>query len=122
MERTFFKEAISVSPPRLFMAIPQVTGESRPDGVLVERVDAKCWDWQNACAVNSETDQEVRAHSSTQPGSEGEAYLNLIRPFAQGCRALIVVCLQGSAEKLTELVNELPSWVARRIHIQVVYI
>jgi uncharacterized coiled-coil protein SlyX len=122
MERAFFKEAISVSPPRLFMAIPQLTGESRPDGVLVERVDAKCWNWQNACAVNSETDQEVRAHSSTQPGSEGEVYLNLIRPFAQGCKALIVVCLQDSAEKLTELVNELPSWVAKRIHIQVVYI
>jgi uncharacterized coiled-coil protein SlyX len=122
MERTFFREAISASPPRLFMAIPQVTGESRPDGVLVERVDAKCWDWQNACAVNFETDQEVRAHSSTQPGSEGEVYLNLLRPFAQGCKGLIVVCLQDSAEKLAELVNELPSWLARRIHIQVVYV
>jgi len=122
MQRAFFREAISASPPRLFMAIPQLTGESRPDGVLVERVDSKCWDWQNACAVNFETDQEVRAHSSTQPDKEGEVYLNLLRPFAQGCRALIVVCLQDSAEKLTELVNQVPSWLAKRIHIQVVYV
>ena len=122
MERQFFREAISASPPRLFMAIPQLTGESRPDGVLVERVDSKCWDWGNACAVNFETDQEVRAHSSTRPDNEGEVYLNLLRPFVQGCKGLIVVCLQDSEKKLTELVNELPSWLQKRINVQVVYV
>lgn len=124
MQLATFREAIYASPPLLYLAIPQVPGESRPDGVLVERVkkDSKCWDWQNACAVNCETDEEVRAHSSTVPGSEGETYLNLVRPFAQGCKGLIVVCLENSAEKLTKLVNELPSWLAKRIRIQVVYI
>jgi hypothetical protein len=122
MQLATFRDAISASPPMLYLAIPQVPGESRSDGVLVERVDSKCWDWRNACAVNIETDEEIRAHSSTKPDSEGETYLNLVRPFTQGCKCLIVVCLQDKAETLTKLVNELPTWLQKRIHVKVVYV
>lgn len=122
MQLALFREAISASPPLLCLAISQLPGQSRPDGVLAERVDSKCWKWQDASAVNLETDENVRAHSSTIPGSEGEVYLNLVRPFTAGCKGLILVCLQDSAEKLTQLVNELPSWLGKRIRIQVVYI
>jgi len=124
MQLAIFKEAVSGSPPLLYLSIPQIAGESRPDGVLVERVkkDSKTWDWQNAYAVNYETSEEVRAHSSAVPGKEGETYVNLVRCFTQGCKNLVVVCLQDKAETLTKLKNELPTWLQKRIHIQVVYV
>ena len=119
MQLALFKDAISASPPLLYLAISQFPGQSRADGVLAERADSKSWKWQDACAVNFETDENVRAHSSSTAGAEGEVYLNLVRPFAAGCRGLIVVCLRDSVEKLTRLVNELPSWMGKRIRIQV---
>lgn len=122
MQLALFKEAISASPPLLYLAISQLPGQSRPDAVLAERVDHKCWKWQDACAVNFETPENIRAHSSTTAGAEGEVYLNLVRPFTAGSKGLIVVCLQDSAEKLTKLVDELPSWLTKRIRIQVVYL
>jgi hypothetical protein len=45
----------------------------------------------------------------------------MITPFAvAGAKRLMVVCLEESLAKLTEIKNALPSWLARRIEIRVV--
>jgi hypothetical protein len=122
MERAFFEEAIRLKPPKLYVALTQKLGECRPDGGLFERIDSKAWKRSEGTPVNFETPEEVRAHSSTVAGSEGQVFVNMITPFAAGCRRVITVCLPESYDKLVELKNALPSWMSNAIEIRVVYL
>jgi hypothetical protein len=120
MEMEIFLDALRSSPPRLYLSVPAVPGESRCDGVLVDRIDSKAFNWAAVTAVNYETPEEVRAHACKEPEKEGQVYINMILPFVHGAKYLVIVCLQESADRIAELRNALPSWMSDRIKIRIV--
>jgi len=120
METEIFHEALKSKPPVLYLSIPQEPGENRCDGILVERLDSKAFKWHDIVAVNIETPEEVRAHSSMKQGREGQVFLNMITPFEHGAKELFVGCLNESEQKLKELKEALPSSLSSRIYVSVV--
>jgi len=120
MEVEIFHEALKTKPPVLYLSIAQQPGQNRCDGILVERVDNKVFKWNEIVAVNIETPDEVRAHSSTTKGKEGQVFLNMITPFQHGAKELAVFCLKESEGKLQKLRKALPFPLSRRIYVSVV--
>jgi hypothetical protein len=116
MELEIFRQAISQSPPQLYMSVMQVFGETRCDGVKRDKMNSKTFSF-DVKAVQIETEGSVRSHSSIEPNKEGQVFLNLIAPFAFGAKRLEVVCLEESEPKLLELRAALPSWMSNLIDI-----
>ena len=108
MQLSFFQEVICLKPRVLYFAITQKPGECRPDGGVFERIDSKAWKWSEGIPAIFETPEEVRADSSLSWRNEGQVFLNMITPFAAGCRQVLIVCMAESFDKVMELKNALP--------------
>ena len=119
MELKVFLESARLSPPELFLTT-QSLGKPRCDSILAKRIDRKEWNWRTLTAINIETPEEVRAHSSIEPDKEGQVFSNMLTPFVSGAKYVEVACLEESVEKLSELKNVLPKWLSDRIKVRVV--
>ena len=113
METKMLEEAFSSIRPKFYACVTQMPGELRCDGLLFERLDSKNFDHPKAVGIQVETPEEVRAHPI-------QVLMNMILPFTCGLRRVIIVCLRESLEKLTEMRDRLPSWLAKNIEIRTI--
>jgi hypothetical protein len=121
MELKLLDETILAPEPYLYLPIPQVPGSSRCDAAKVYRLNKMTWNWSDIVPANIETPGEVVSHSCADPDNEGQVYLNLITPFAvHAAKHLHVEILEESLAKLEELRSLLPSWLQKRVEIEIV--
>jgi hypothetical protein len=79
--------------------------------LIIERVDSRTFNYPAVVGMQVESSHEVRGHSN------GQVLLNMILSFSDGLRRVIMVCLPGSLQKLTEMRDFLPL-LAKNIKIR----
>jgi len=115
MELAFFLQTFQHPRPQLYLSIQQQPGLNRFDGAIFDRASSDSFKWFGCNAVNIETDEEVRAHPE-------QVQANMITPFSYDIERVKMVCSKESEPILTELKNQLPSWLSAYIDIVVVSI
>ena len=116
MEILMLEKALRAKPVKYNLCVPQPAGQVRCDRLLIERVegrDSRSFDYRGAIGVQVETPQEVRAHPE-------QIALNMVLPLSCGLQRVMVICLQESHDKLVEIKDGLPSWIAKNIEVRAI--
>lgn len=115
IELEFFLQILQRPRPLLYVSIEQQPDVNRFDGAIFRRANSESFQWYGADAVNIETDEEVRAHPE-------QVLMNMITPFLWDIERVKMVCSKESEAILTDLKQQLPSWLSEHIDIVVVSI
>lgn len=116
MEILMLEEDLRAKPVKYNPCVPQPAGQVRCDRLLIERVegrDSRSFDFRGAIGVQVETPQEVRAHPE-------QIALNMVLPLSCGLQRVMVICLQEGYDKLVEIKDGLPSWIAKNIKVRAI--
>ena len=115
IELGFFLQILQRPRPLLYVSIKQQPGVIRFDGAIFGRASSESFKWFGCDAVNVETDEEVRAHPE-------QVLMNMITPFLWDIERVKMVCSKKSEAILTDLKQQLPSWLSEHVDIVVVSI